>query len=491
MAVRDRVRQKIVIHRSTTKKMQLLSLSLAVLCGATFVAPSERGRDTGFFAVWSDVHYYANYTAGSPATCPAQAASRGCCGAHDWSVPPHRKAGEYGDYNCDSPDSLVNLTLDALARRHAEVGLDFVLLLGDSADHRLLEQSVGSNLDSVRHVVRRYASRFPTTTGSSQAPRLFSVHGNHDTWPCDQLCPPEGAAGLYREVLGAVADAWEPWIGKEAAATVRHGGYYTALLPTGYVARSPVRLLSLETLWYSQLNVANLMQGCGTAGDQQQWDYVGHVLQAARRGGERVWLVGHQFPGGSGMSQQWTDWVQQLFVDYADVLAESFWGHSHTDRLLLFRGGAGGVGPAVGHGYVGPSVVPDEHFPAHRVYAYNRTTGRVLDYWQYGLNLTAATAAAGPPDFKLLYRATEAYGLRDLSTRSWAEWADVQLPTNPAALARYWANYHPGVDHGPCELKSRCARELFCDAQFANPDARNACLEDVGPPPWNVLDGRA
>ena len=72
----------------------------------------------------SDLHYDLRYLPGAPADCLFDKLGLGCC--RNTSIPdptrPLRSAGQWGDFNCDTPLSFLNETFRWIRERIISFG---------------------------------------------------------------------------------------------------------------------------------------------------------------------------------------------------------------------------------------------------------------------------------------------------------------------------------------------------------------------------------
>lgn len=375
--------------------------------------------DKGYFLQISDVHYDEFYRTGSPATCYGEKIGFGCCRTYDISKYPYRIAGEFGDANCDVSELLIEETFKYFNKTNLK--LDYIIWTGDSAGHHIPTQTMKQNMDAVQKVTDLLNKYFPTT-------QIFPSIGNHDTYPIDQLSPPFGTEN-NTIVSSAISKMWSPWLDEEANKTLSYGGYYTIK------ATETLRIISLNTLYYDRFNIIELF--ADDPDPAGQWSWLKNTLYMARKNKEKVWLIGHIYPGSGEATYNYTCSLQSLVSEYSDIIVSNFWGHSHKDQLILYKNAAGNV---VNHGYVIPSIIPNYWYSSARVYEYDKENYNILNYYQYNLNVSDQQVTYDLY-YDLYYDAQNNYGLVDLSTKNWEDFAQ-QLPYNSILLERYYTNYY-------------------------------------------------
>lgn len=372
---------------------------------------------SSYFAQLSDIHYDEYYMTGSPATCLGEGTGLGCCREYDEPVEPYRQAGYLGDVNCDSPYQLIEKSLKYLAG----FDLDFILWTGDSASHHLLTQTMRQNMRAVETV-----TNLINQTGLQVYPSV----GNHDTWPIDQLPPPDENG---TEVSRELAEFWGDWLNKgldkRATEQLSYGGYYDILVSDN------LRLMSLNTLYFE---IGNLLDQTDNAG--YQWEWMESTLALARENEEKVWIIGHIFPSATGSTPDYTQRFQELVSEYSDIIKANFWGHTHKDQFILYRDNNQQV---VNHGYVVPSFVPNHWYTSMRVYEYDTSSYEILNYYQLSSNVNVSDY-----NYDLYYDALKDYEMKDLSTESWNRLAG-EMIVDDKLFDKYYEHYYNGNPKNP------------------------------------------
>lgn len=349
--------------------------------------------------------------------------------------------GPYGNFRCDSPWKLVKSAIAAMSEIHAKP--DFIFWTGDNVPHVDNPEPDWTEVHSLlKNITQQLTKKFPGVP-------IYPVLGNHDSSPSNNL-PPKNKT-LYKEYLSR--NDWQLLLPNTTWATFITGGFYSCLL------QPKLRLIALNTiLWYlSNPLVANLTNG--DPGGHFKW--LEEELNKASLNSEKVYIVGHIPPGAytrgffpeTGPNFFYFPSFNKRFIHivntYHDVIVGQFFGHLHLDSFMLFSDNE----TVVNSLFLGPSVTPwyepnKELYspvnPAIRLYKYNRTSGTILDYNEYFLNLTKANnhqdqddveqphdspsgkldTPQGMLSWELLYTFTEAYNLSDVSTSSLAQLYD-------------------------------------------------------------------
>ena len=183
-----------------------------------------------------------------------------------------------------------------------------------------------------------------------------------------------------------------------------------------------------------------------------QMDWFAAELDKAAANGDAVWVLGH-VPGDAWLPEHSLRY-QQLVEKHAGVIQGQFYGHDHQDGVKLTRAcnatAPGNATPtptptaatdcsgnATGVMWVGPSLTegwPSEN-PALRVMEYEPGDGgfRFTAAKTYSADLAAANAD-GKVSWVLEYDTAEAFGMPDISARSFERWVTQQMAVNATAF---------------------------------------------------------
>ena len=406
---------------------------------------------------FSDLHLDFSYTFGSNASSLCHSLSGG-------EKPDKEEygsgAGPAGSYGCDSSPQLALSSLEAMARLQPNVSL--LLWTGDSAPHWRVSPPGQEYIARVTSLVfSRLSELFP------EVPVVAAV-GNHDISPPDQW-PVGGPA--YASLWGP--GGFSSQIPSDQRDSFLHCGFYSTMA-------AGLNFLVLNTNFYLRDNEVEGDDPCG----QLKW-LEAQLLETEQRGEDNVYIVGHVPPGG----QSWTsphDTVKelherflQLLIRFSHVVAGQLYGHTHTDSFRLIRSGKGNP---VGLGLIQGSVSPITGCnPSVRLYSYNNQS-KLEDFVQYFLNLQQVnvvrniSAVELGTRWKLLYRASESYGLKNLSPSNFeAFWMKLKNNENgPGLFNQYQLNSMAGREGIDCD--NDCWRKSVCTAGYTNASQLKNCL---------------
>lgn len=379
-----------------------------------------------YFVHITDAHIDLEYKVGSSANCLiGDKLGTHCCREYSIPIKPYRSASKWGDYNCDSSPYLVNKTIQWISQMNPPP--DFIVYTGDSPGHHDLTQSLKKNLDAMSYIAK-LLYKFP---------KVYPNIGNHGTCPVDQLLPPP-----YNKYLTKFLDKiWLPWLGNDT--TISNYGYYSKMIST----QPPVKLISLNTLYYDQhnllINHSNINYG-------DQWNWLLSEVESAEKQNQTVWLIGHVYPGNGEATKRYTEEMIALMNQYNKTIRYQLWGHSHNDFHFVYPN-------STGIGWVTPSIMPDQHYPAFRVFEYDPITFTILDYIQYTANLTEADEK-DELIFRPEYSAKSSYNLKDMEAHSWIKLYN-DLYTNQSLFKNYYSHYKTEYNTQDCDLQ--CQRHFL------------------------------
>ncbi|XP_006620745.1 acid sphingomyelinase-like phosphodiesterase 3b isoform X3 [Apis dorsata] len=171
----------------------------------------------------------------------------------------------------------------------------------------------------------------------------------------------------------------------------------------------------------------------------------------------------------------------QLIRLYSDIIRGQFFGHWHTDT---FRVVYNDNGLPVSWIMMAPSISPTTpggpNNPGLRLYKFETTTGQVLDYTQYYLNLPEANS--GTANWLIEYSLLEYYSLPEITAISLHDLADRFTQFNDYAFVRYYAANTVSLPReveqiwgcgGP--LNGACALHHYCTVTRLNPESYKKC----------------
>ncbi|KAI1653617.1 Endopolyphosphatase [Daldinia decipiens] len=245
----------------------------------------------------------------------------------------HRGQGPAGTYgaetsDCDSPLSLVNVTLNWVAANLKDE-IDFVVWTGDSARHDSDEKIPRHNKE-ILAMNQRIADAFMTTFSDDKGlvVPVVPTFGNNDIYPHNILLPGPN------KILKTYTDVWRNFIPEAQRHSFEYGGwFYVEVIP------DKLAVFSLNTLYFFDRNAG--VDDCAhpTEPGYKHFEWLRIQLQFMRERGMKAILTGHVPPARTSGKQLWDEtcwqkytlWLQQ----YRDVVTGSLYGHMNIDHFLL------------------------------------------------------------------------------------------------------------------------------------------------------------
>ncbi|XP_068600636.1 sphingomyelin phosphodiesterase [Brachionichthys hirsutus] len=433
------------------------------------VSPPKPGSPQSRVLFLTDVHWDQEYKVGSAADCQAPLCCREDSGSPSWR---RREAGYWGTYSkCDLP----LWTLENLLENAAIAGRwDWVYWTGDIPAHNVWSQTRTQQLSELKVISRLIHKHLGFNV------TVYPAIGNHESTPVNSFPPPfvqgrKSLTWLYR----TMAEEWAPWLPEQALKTLRYGGFYTMEIQPG------LRVVSLNMNYCARENFWLMVNSTDPA-NQLQWLVL--VLQASEDKGEKVHIIGHIPPGLCLGSWSWN--YYHIVNRYERTITGQFFGHTHFDEFEMFYDEETMTRP-LGVAFIAPSVTTFINLnPGYRVYYvdgdYKGSSRQVLDHETYILNLTEANhspGAPGTPDknpkWTLLYRATEAYGMANLSPSDYNKLMQ-SFVSDDRVFGKFWFFRHKGHVSEPC--KDVCKTTMLCLLRSGRYDELENCgsLEGLG-----------
>lgn len=219
-------------------------------------------------------------------------------------------------------------------------------------------------------------------------------------------------------------------------------------------------------------------------------------LQRAEDHKERVWVIGHVAPYQTDCLENWSNLYHQVIQRYSPhVVAEQFFGHSHTDEFSIYYGAGGDktASNAIGTAWTGPSVAPFTNInPGFRTYRVDTGSWNVFESVTYIADLDQAAkwdAEGTTPNWHVEYSAREAYGVsvpiaadKPLSAAWWHN-VTVAFEADPANMTGlfqdFWKRRGKSSKLIPtCLGNTTCPSEMICTLRSAQ--GADACVVPQG-----------
>ncbi|KAL0248249.1 hypothetical protein GEMRC1_003485 [Eukaryota sp. GEM-RC1] len=354
-----------------------------------FCVVSALATDVGTFWAINDVHWQWNYIVGS--------------NEKESCIEGEGDAGLFGHPRCSAPFTLVESAVKHM--KSIQPNPDFIAYLGD------LPPSCLKN-DWNRRRLKEMSTSFTSyITEQFSTPFVWTI-GNHDVVNVNHF----GKTSDY--VFQDLYPLWKDHIPLDQGDNFLKGGYYR-------VDHSPtLSFLVLNTAYYFVTNPETVHMD--DPGDQFVW--IEEQIEYLKKT-NRVALVFMHCPLGvtesvatpvPNLIPKFNDKLLEVFEKgiECNVISAIFSGHEHTQALrLVFSERLQKPGIPL---FISPSLVYYSELivvgnnPGVRLYHYNRTSGVILNYEQFFLNLTKANSELFD-HWELEHDARELFKVSDLS----------------------------------------------------------------------------
>ncbi|XP_055904920.1 sphingomyelin phosphodiesterase-like isoform X2 [Eupeodes corollae] len=406
----------------------------------------------------TDIHYDPLYTVGSLADCDAPL----CCqGYKNISEGTSKAAGYWGDYrNCDIPWHTIVDSLYQIKKNHPKI--DYIYSTGDVVDHSVWMTSQEKNSEALKKVNQLFVDVFGDIP-------VYPLIGNHESHPLNVFAPPD----VIQEDLSTkwlydlLAELWSVWLPESTKETIRKGGYYTVSPKAGF------RIIALNNNDCSNLNWWILYDG-NYLSEQLKWLH--DVLLEAEQNKEHVHILAH-IP--TGITVCWNVWSREfgrLVERFHKTISAIFNGHTHRDEMSLYY--ANGTIPINVAWNGGSLTTYNFKNPNYKMFQVEQTSYQVVEEDAWYFNLTEANMKPEEsPKWKLEYRMTEEFGLKDLSPASVDELL-TKFAENPSFFRKYRKIFlvqsDPMVDK---ECDDECLKEIMCTLARGDNTQTTRCEE--------------
>lgn len=381
-----------------------------------------KDAQAGHFLHVTDIHFDPLYLEGAETQCGKPL----CCRAEDGpGATPIRSAQRVGNEKGDTSGFLLDSLLNFSSTSPAIPALDFIVYTGDTPPHTIWEDTQKTTGDILRTVYSKLKAAYKDLP-------IYPVLGNHGAVPADELATSD--TSFPTDLLW---ELWRQWLPEDCEQSVKKGLFYTVLH-----SRS-LRIVALNTQWCDTMNFYLLSSMEADPAGQLAW--LEQTLQSAKENHERVLILGHIPLGDISCYISYTDRYVALLSKYQDLIVGQLFGHKHTDQFKVYHDSKD---VPVGVALMAPSVTPfGGGNPSFRLFSYLQaqanaaTPAKLIDYWQYILDLDAANAIGRADNWTVSYQATKEYSLPDLSPASFAALA-FDLGLDAAMLQKYIQHQH-------------------------------------------------
>ena len=250
--------------------------------------------------------------------------------------------------------------------------MDIILLTGDFSAHNEWEKTSKSILVTEREIENKIRQHFPSSI-------VLKSEGNNDYFPDHQY----DASQLPKLI---------------SITNIR-------------VGLELLTFVSLNTIAYDELNLYVL-------GDQTYTIFQLMLLEQVLQKYNHIYLVGHVPPTFGGAMEKYSVVFRALVTKYSEKIKGQFYGHTHSDQLILHTNPRSGK-PA-NYAFICPSLSP-LYIGSSRARVYEIEGGKgVRDYHQYILSDLGGVKGHG---WELEYKLKSRYDIAD----EIVSWQNVEL----------------------------------------------------------------
>lgn len=301
---------------------------------------------------------------------------------------------EFGSYQCDSPELLVNNTLQTIRDFHENhLNFEFGIFTGGMVSHHddlfVDKESVLESQYKGYRNMKHYLENFP----------IFSALGTRDNFPMNQLPTAYAKGGSnYQWQFDFVADLWQElnWIDLEAAKQIRYNkiGY-------SIVTKRGLKIISLNS---NAWNTDNLYSFIDTLNFDpfNVWSYLIGELVDSEQNDQRVWIIAHLPPSTKSLTIPANAFIKIVERFSPKVIAAIFFGYNTKDQFQLIYSIDDvnkDLSNLINYALIGPSISPlGGSNPSWRYYSVDTETFDIVNSFTYytKLNETYINNGAEP-----------------------------------------------------------------------------------------------
>lgn len=361
----------------------------------------------------TDIHYDPWYYPSSANICLfGTHIGTGCCRKTSIGIKNYNQASKYGDLQCDLPLLTVNLTFNWIYNKHPN--LKYIFYTGDTVDHHDITQSVNGNLHSINSVSNLFKSNFPDVP-------VYSVLGNHDTYPIDQTAP-----YLYKYMLEKISNYWKDSLTTESINLMKNYGYYSQEL------NSKLNIIGFNSIYYDHHNFFQVnSDSLDEKKTNSQFKYLKMVLEKSKLENKKVIILNHIPIQGGESIPYYNSQLSSIIDEYSDVILLHLNGHEHSDHFYIYKKST----TLSSFSLIPNSMTTSGHYPGFRILYYDTINNKFINYKQYSCNITNIIKTS---NFSCneLYDFNSLYQEEDLSLKSFGNIFN-KLKTNITLLNQY------------------------------------------------------
>ncbi|KAL4435127.1 hypothetical protein ABPG74_003620 [Tetrahymena malaccensis] len=378
----------------------------------------------------TDLHFDWDYQIGSYAQCQQPT----CCRQESTPSQGNKSmtAGYWGSIApCDLPYRTIESYVSFI-KRNLSNEIDFALWTGDNTNHFIWEQTQEKNINSTIQLTQLFQKEIPSL-------KIFPIMGNHESFPCNVY---DYETDREKDLKAQLAQAWESWIGKEAATQFKENGYYSTVISKG---GQNLRIVAVNTQAGNPGNFF-LIQNPTDPGHQLKW--LEEILTLAEKQNEKVFIMGH-IPS-DNLLEEWSEVYNALIQRFSSIINAQFYGHTHKDHFKIYKDrNTTNINNVA---FIAPSLTTYSNlYPSLRVFEIDEKTLLPVNYFQYRLDINKynqmGVTDINMLDFELAYDFNSEYGISNISDLKGFELLSEKIGNDLETYNKFQNNYYSGANN--------------------------------------------
>lgn len=420
----------------------------------------------------SDIHIDPLYQPGSEVDCGEPL----CCRYKPSNGTVKRPAGFWGTVaNCDIPYRTLESLLEHVTSTEK---FDYVLWTGDLEPHNVWHYTKSNHLNMLTNLTTLFLQYFPKTP-------VFSAVGNHEGVPMDSFPPHNLGTEKFNTawLYDTLANQWTNWISNGTRAGIKWRASYVIFPFPGF------RIISLNTQYCDRLNFWLYIN---QTDPDSALAWLTQELLEAEQAGDKVHIIGHVPSGEDYCFETWSRNYYSIINRFESTIRGQFFGHTHQDSFAVFYDQFSSNSRATNMMYVTPSVTSfglgQGVQPSYRVYtidgSYKHSTWSVLDAETYVMDIDEANKL-GKPQWKLEYKAKDAYKMANLFPQEWSNVID-RLDKDEKMLKNY-IRFHYRLSPAAAanyDCDWLCRYNALCELRSGMPEHEQQFCSDLQRNVW-------
>ncbi|TDH68960.1 hypothetical protein CCR75_000281 [Bremia lactucae] len=378
-------------------------------------------------------------------------------------------------YFQDAPLSLLKSAL-FYAKRHVVADPELFLYTGDHVVHGHYSDEVIAK--TVETNVRTIEDYFPGTAFPGTL-SITAIIGNADENPDYHMEVTDPERELNPSIK-LISDTWKDSFSPESMDLLNRRGYLS------YSMDNQLEVITLNTVPYSPSHTPDTSNQSDPFG---QFAWLDTTLARLEKAGKFAYITGHIAPivDSYGGDPQWhSNYIvkyKKIVGRYGHVIKAQFFGHVHSIEFRVpvasldepnENAATLNLPPVFMTGSISPLFGNN---PSFMVWVFNSETYEVLDYAVYGTDIRKSEPQL---DWKLLFKASEAYGLMSLSLTELSSFV-YRAEQNVSLLENYYWNMKARSPNAPPCQDAVCHVRTLCSLKWWDSKREYlACMEDTG-----------